>query len=128
MAPVIEGLRAVPVHVTDLARARSFYTEVLGLVEEPPVPNVPRIAFKLPGSPTRLTMHVQRPGAGGREPGTVSGILLQCGDPVAACATVREHGGTIRDEPWTMPRGASTIVRAVIADPDGNGFILSAGW
>jgi predicted enzyme related to lactoylglutathione lyase len=71
-------------------------------------------------------MHVQGGTEGGREPGTVSGILFHCADPVAASATIRAPGGAIVDEPWTMQRGGVNIVRVVVADPDGNEFILSS--
>jgi len=127
MAPIVEGLQAVTVHVTDLDRARPFYSKVLGLEEDDPVPNLPRASFKIPGTSTRLTMHVQRPGEGGREPGTVSGVLFYCKDPIAAAESVKAHGGTVVDEPWSMQRGPATVVRTVVADPDGNQFILSSG-
>ncbi|MCI4319284.1 MAG: VOC family protein [Thermoplasmata archaeon] len=127
MAPFIEGLQAVTVHVTDLEKARAFYSKILLLEEERPVPNIPRIIYKLHGTTTRLLMHVQDSTEGGREPGTVSGITFYCPDPVAACAIIQKKGGKIVDEPWTMQRGHSTVVRAVIADPDGNEFLLSSG-
>ncbi|MCI4340057.1 MAG: VOC family protein [Thermoplasmata archaeon] len=126
MPNIIEGLQAVTVHVRDLAKAREFYAKVLGLVEEEPIPTVPRATFVLPGTTTRLMMHVQGPGEGGRAPGTVSGLQFQCHDPLAACAAIQRLGGRIVDEPWTMKRGTTKIVRAVIADPDGNEFILSS--
>jgi predicted enzyme related to lactoylglutathione lyase len=126
MSAIVEGLQAVTVHVTDLAKAREFYAKVLGLEEEASTPNVPRVVFKIPGTPTRLSMHVQGGTEGGREPGTVSGILFHSADPVAAVAAIRNHGGKVVDEPWTIQRGGVTIVRAVIADPDGNEIILSS--
>ncbi|MCI4363565.1 MAG: VOC family protein [Thermoplasmata archaeon] len=126
MTQLVEGLQAVTVHVSDIERARGFYGKLLGLEEETPNPKIPRAVFILPRTSTRLLMHVQGPSEGGREPGTVSGILFHCSDPVAACAAVRAHGGSIVDEPWTMQRGGKDIVRAVIADPDGNEFILSS--
>jgi predicted enzyme related to lactoylglutathione lyase len=127
MAPIIEGLQAVTVHVTDLEKAREFYSKVLLLEEERSIPNIPRLLYKLHGTPTRLLMHVTTPDEGGRPPGTVSGIQFYCPDPTAACALIKKNGGTIVDEPWSMQRGHSTVVRAVIADPDGNEFILSSG-
>jgi predicted enzyme related to lactoylglutathione lyase len=116
----------VTVHVTDLERSRDFYSKVLGLEEDASVPNVPRGVFKIPGGSTRLIMRIQREGEGGREPGTVSGILFCCADPVAACAEIQKRGGSVVDEPWTMQRDSATIVRAVIADPDGDQFLLSS--
>jgi predicted enzyme related to lactoylglutathione lyase len=71
-------------------------------------------------------MHVTTPDEGGRESGTVSGILFHCPDPVAAYAAIQKKGGTIADEPRSMQRGQTTIIRAVIAHPDGNQFILSS--
>ncbi|MCI4346450.1 MAG: VOC family protein [Thermoplasmata archaeon] len=114
------------VHVSDLERGRGFHGKVLGLEEEPPNPKIPRAVFKLPGTSTRLTMHVQGPTEGGREPGTVSGILFHSSDPVAVGAAIREHGGAVVNEPWTMQRAAVEILRVVVADPDGNEFILSS--
>ena len=125
MPPIIEGLQAVTVHVTDLEKAREFYSKILGLEEDGPLPNAPRVVFKIPGTSARLSMHIQGPGEGGREPGTVTGILFHSTDLVAACAEFKQRGGTILDEPWTIQRGERTITRAVIADPDGNAFILS---
>lgn len=127
MPPIIDGLQAVTVHVKDLQKARDFYSKVLGLEEVVPTPNVPRVVFKIPGNPTRLLMHIPGPDEGGREPGTESGIQFHCTDPVAACTAIRQNGGAVVDEPWTTQRGGATIVRAVIADPDGNEFILSSG-
>jgi predicted enzyme related to lactoylglutathione lyase len=127
MAAVIEGLQAVTVHVTDLGKAREFYSKVLGLEEDRSSPSVPRAVFKIPGSAARLSMHVTTPDEGGRAPGTVSGILFQCTDPVAACEAIKRAGGMVTTEPWTIKRDYGTIVRAVIADPDGNEFLLSSG-
>jgi predicted enzyme related to lactoylglutathione lyase len=64
--------------------------------------------------------------SGGRNPGTASGILFHCPDPLAACANILRKGGTVVDEPWTMHRGTEKVIRAVIADPDGNEMILSS--
>ncbi|MCI4320934.1 MAG: VOC family protein [Thermoplasmata archaeon] len=126
MAALIEGLQAVTLHVTDIPRAREFYANVLGLEEETPQPHVPRAVFKIPGTSTKLLIHVQGGTEGGREPGTVSGIFFHCPDPLAACVQIQRHGGRIVGEPWTMKRGESKVVRAVIADPDGNEMILSS--
>lgn len=127
MATVIDGLQSVTVHVTDLARSRQLYGTVLGLEEISSTPSAPRLIYALPGTGTRLLMHIPTPEEGGRAPGTVSGILLSCRDPVAACEEIRRRGGTVTSEPWTIERGGTTIVRAVFADPDGNEFVLSSG-
>lgn len=126
MSEIVDGLRAVTVHVTDLDKSRAFYAQVLGLEEDPPIPNFPRLSFRIPGTSTRLTMHIQGPDEGGREPGTVTGVMFHSTDPRAACEMIRQRGGTVTHEPWSADRGGVTVIRAVIADPDGNEFLLSS--
>lgn len=124
MDPVIEGVEAVTVHIRDIERARRFYSEVLGLREVSYLPKASRAAFALPGTSTLLTMHVQGEGEGGREPGTVSGIIFVHHDPVSACAEIRRRGGSIVDEPRTFPAAVGTVTLGVFADPDGNQFVI----
>jgi catechol 2,3-dioxygenase-like lactoylglutathione lyase family enzyme len=124
MTEVIEGMEAVTVHIRDVERARKFYSEVLGLEEVSFIPAASRAAYAIPGSTTLLTMHVQGEGEGGREPGTVSGIVFSHRDPNAACAEIRKRGGSIVDEPRTYQNPLGTVTIAVFADPDGNQFVL----
>jgi len=126
MTEVISGLHAVTLHVRDVPVARTFYRDVLGLREVSFDPKANRAVFALPGTSTLLTMHVQGPGEGGRDPGTVSGVVFFHPDPTAACATIRHRGGTVTVEPKVVETpGGAKFTRAVIADPDGNEFILS---
>jgi predicted enzyme related to lactoylglutathione lyase len=127
MVQAVEGLSAVTVHVRDIEVARRFYREVLGLHEAGFTEQTGRAVYTFPENPTVLAMHVQRPGEGGREPGTVSGIIFHHHDPRAAVEEVRRRGGTIIMEPTEVPGPGGTIVRAVIADPDGNEFVISTG-
>jgi catechol 2,3-dioxygenase-like lactoylglutathione lyase family enzyme len=76
MTEVIEGLEEVTVHIRDVERSRSFYRDVLGLREVSFLPLASRVAFALPSTSVLLTMHVQAAGEGGREPGTVSGVVF----------------------------------------------------
>lgn len=124
MTAVIESVDAVTVHVTEINRARQFYTEVLGLKEVSFNEKASRAAFALPGTSVQLTMHVQAPGEGGRNPGTVSGIIFAHPDPRAACAEIRRRGGTITDEPHDFTNPFAKGVRATFADPDGNEFMI----
>ncbi len=124
MSDVVEGLDAVTIHVTDIQRARKFYSQVLGLKEVSFQANASRAAFAIPGTSTQLTMHIQADGEGGRPPGTVSGLVFSHRDPVAACAEIRSRGGTIVDEPHEFSNPFATGVRASFADPDGNEFLL----
>ena len=122
---VITGLHAVTLHITDIERVRTFYRDVLGLKELLVDVRANRAVFALPGTTTLLTMHVQAPGEGGREPGTVSGLVFRHPDPEAACREIRRRGGAVTVEPGTVETAIGKFVRGVVADPDGNEFILS---
>jgi predicted enzyme related to lactoylglutathione lyase len=124
MSDVIEGMEAVTVHIRDIERARKFYTEVLGLREVSYIPAASRAAFAIPGTTTVLSMHIQAEGEGGREPGTVSGIIFSHHDPSAACIEIQKRGGSIVDEPKTFETPLGKQTRVVFADPDGNQFVL----
>jgi catechol 2,3-dioxygenase-like lactoylglutathione lyase family enzyme len=122
--PLIEGLEAVTIHVRDIQRSRTFYAEVLGLEEVSFLPAASRAAFAIPGTRVQLTMHPMGPGEGGREPGTVSGVIFVQPDPVAACAEIRRRGGTIVGEPATFTNPLGKVTLGVFADPDGNEFVI----
>ncbi len=124
MERVIEGLEAVTVHIRDIEKARKFYAEVLGLKEISYHPEASRAAFALPGTSVQLTMHLQREGEGGREPGTVSGVIFSHPDPAAALEEIRRRGGTIVAETRSFPAVMGTVTLGVFADPDGNEFVL----
>jgi predicted enzyme related to lactoylglutathione lyase len=124
MTETIEALEAVTVHVRDIQAARKFYSEVLGLKELNFNAAASRAAFALPGTSTQLTMHIQREGEGGREPGTVTGVIFSHHDPRAACDEIRRRGGTIVDEPHDFQAAMGTVTLGVFADPDGNEFIV----
>jgi predicted enzyme related to lactoylglutathione lyase len=120
----VEGPEAVTVHIRDVERTRAFHSEVPGPTEGRFLPAGSRVAFAIPGTTTRRTMHVQLEGDGGREPGPVSGIVFSHHDPVAACAEIRRRGGTVVDEPRTFTAALGTVTLGVFADPDGNQFVL----
>jgi len=125
MAEIIAGLHSVTLHIRDPHKARGFYRDVLGLKEVAFDEKLNRAVFALPGTTTLLTMHVQGPTEGGREPGTVSGVVFRTSDPRAACAEIARRGGTVTVEPHDFEAGGRTFTRAVFADPDGNEFLLS---
>jgi predicted enzyme related to lactoylglutathione lyase len=124
MSDVIEGMEAVSVHIVDIERSRKFYSEVLGLKEVSFTAAASRAAFAIPGSTTLLTMHIQGKDEGGREPGTVTGVVFGHHDPKAACAEIRKRGGSIVNEPETFQSPIGTQTRGVFADPDGNEFVI----
>ena len=125
MGEIVSGLHSVTVHIRDVEKARTFYRDVLGLQELMFDDRANRIVFALPGTTTLLTMHVQGPGEGGREPGTVSGVVFRCAEPASACREIVRRGGTVTVEPKEIESAIGSFVRAVIADPDGNEFVLS---
>lgn len=124
MAAAIEGLEAITVHVRDIYKARRFYGEVLGLNELEFDGSIGRAVFAIPGAATTLRMHVFDPQEGGREPGTVSGIVFSHHDPESACAEIARKGGQVTDPPHKIRPPGFTATMAVIADPDGNEFVL----
>jgi catechol 2,3-dioxygenase-like lactoylglutathione lyase family enzyme len=125
MSDVITGLHAVTIHIRDAPRARTFYRDVLGLKELIYDEKASRLVFALPGTSTLLTMHLQAPGEEGRDPGTVSGLVFRHPDPAAACREIVHRGGVVTAEPKLIETSIGSFVRAVIADPDGNEFVLS---
>lgn len=125
MVEVVTGLHAVTIHIRDVHRARKFYRDVLGLKEVSFNEERNRAVFALPGTSTLLTMHIQGGDEGGREPGTVTGVILHHPDPVAACAEIKRRGGTIANEPRVLEFPGVRFTLCVIADPDGNEFVLS---
>lgn len=125
MSDVVSGLHAVTIHIRDPLRARGFYRDVLGFRELMFDEKASRVVFALPGTTTLLTMHVQGPGEGGREPGTVSGLVFHHPDPATAVREIVRRGGTVISEATTIETSIGSFVRAVVADPDGNEFLLS---
>jgi predicted enzyme related to lactoylglutathione lyase len=124
MTEIIEGMEAVSIHVRDIAKARRFYREVLGLSEVQYDERIQRAVYAIPGTPTVLIMHIKGPEEIGREPGTVTGIVFTHHDPAAACAEIKRRGGTITDEVSTLKLPGRSYIRGVVADPDGNEFII----
>jgi predicted enzyme related to lactoylglutathione lyase len=125
MTDVIVGLYAVTIHIRDVQKARVFYRDVLGLKELKFDEKANRAVFALPGTSTILSMHVQGPGEEGRDPGTVSGIVFSHPDPAAACSEIKRRGGSVTLEPTLVELPGAKFVRAVIADPDGNEFLIT---
>jgi|SRR5580658_4058388 catechol 2,3-dioxygenase-like lactoylglutathione lyase family enzyme len=125
MTELVTGLHSVTLHIRDIHKARIFYRDVLGLQERAFDEKANRAVFALPGTTTLLTMHIQAPGEEGRDPGTVSGIVFRHPDPRAACAEIKQRGGTVTVEPNDVESAGRKFVRAAFADPDGNEFILS---
>jgi predicted enzyme related to lactoylglutathione lyase len=126
VSEVVTDLYAVSVHVRDIHKARAFYRGVLGLKERSSDEGVGRATFFMPGTSTILRIHIRVPDEGGREPGTVSGILFRYPDPPATYAEIARRGGTVTNEPRVVELPGPKFVLGVFADPDGNGFVLTS--
>lgn len=122
---MITGVYAITVHVSKIQSSRNFYRDVLGLRQLSFDEGLSRATFALPGTSIILRMHVQGPGEGGREPGTVSGVMFRHPDPVAACAEIKRRGGSVENEPRIVELPGVRFVLGVFADPDGNEFIIT---
>jgi len=125
VSETVQGLHAITVHIRDPDAARRFYRDVLGLKELLFDERAKRLVFALPGTSTLLTMHVQAAGEGGRDPGTVSGVVFHHPDPTAACREIVRRGGTLTLEPTEVETSLGRFVRAAFADPDGNEYLLT---
>jgi predicted enzyme related to lactoylglutathione lyase len=125
MTEVITGLHAVTIHIRDIQKARGFYRDVLGLQERVFDEKANRAVYALPGTSTILSMHIQGPGEQGRDPGTVSGIVFSHPDPAVACSEIKRRGGSVTMEATTVELPGAKFIRAAIADPDGNEFLIS---
>lgn len=121
---VIQGIEAITVHVTDIQRARKFYSEVLGLHEVSFTEAASRAAFAIPGTSVLLTMHPMGEGEGGREPGTVTGVVFRHDHPEEAAAEIQKRGGKIVDGPESFTNALGKVTLCVFADPDGNQYVL----
>ena len=118
----ITGTFGMTMHVHDLGRVTKFWGS-LGL--DPQQLDADTASLPIPGSGP-ITLHRWQTACatnGGRPPGTVSGILLAVDDANAMCDRVGAAGGKVVTPPFRPETGGSW---AVVADPDGNEFMVCA--
>lgn len=121
----IQGLGFVSAHVRDIQKARTFYTQTLGLRELNFDANIKSAAYEIPGTTVPLSIHQFDAGCqqmGGRPPGTVTGVGILVPNVDKAVTDLKTKGVTITDAPFNLPNGARL---AVIADPDGNEWVIT---
>jgi catechol 2,3-dioxygenase-like lactoylglutathione lyase family enzyme len=122
---MITGVKNVSIYVTDVDRAIAFYTEALGFekrsdarmgpirwVELAPGKGETVVALASDGFPIWSPEKV----------GGFSGMTLAADDGKATYARLREAGVRFEQEPETTAWGT----QAIIADPDGNTFVVVA--
>ncbi|GGL98244.1 VOC family protein [Nakamurella endophytica] len=115
-------LELVPVPVTDVDRAKRFYTEQLGFVADvdvQPVDGVRVVQLTPPGSSCSIGFGTGLAAYEG-EPGSVRGLHLVVADIERARAELVDRGveiGAVQDV-------GGGVRYAGFADPDGNGWTL----
>jgi len=120
---VIKGIKFVSVPVSDQQRALEFYTKALGfrvMTDQPFDDNQRWIELGIGRSSSGLTLFTP-PGHESRI-GTFTGISLVADDVMETCRELAAKGVTFIQEPKQADWGTA----AVIADPDGNQFVVSS--
>ncbi|MGY6651577.1 VOC family protein [Amycolatopsis sp. TRM77291] len=114
-------LELVPVPVTDIERAKTFYQDRLGFrldVDVNPKPGVRIVQLTPPGSACSITLAEGLPTLD-MPPGTLRGLHLVVADIEAARAELAERGVEISDV-----EDLGGVFYAYFADPDGNTWCL----
>jgi catechol 2,3-dioxygenase-like lactoylglutathione lyase family enzyme len=126
-------LEVVILPVSDVDRAKAFYTEQLGFnldVDHRAGEEFRVVQMTPPGSACSVTVGT---GISGAAPGSTKGLHLVVSDIEAARAQLVEHGVEVSDvrhmtpdgwQPGPDPQRTSYNSFADFSDPDGNTFIL----
>jgi predicted enzyme related to lactoylglutathione lyase len=116
-------LELVPIPVTDVDRAKAFYTEQLGFaadVDVRPAPGVRVVQLTPPGSACSIGMGTGLGAYDGREPGSTKALHLVVDDIEKARAELVGRGvevGPVEDV-------GGGVKYAGFSDPDGNTLTL----
>ncbi len=116
-------LELVPVPVTDVDRARAFYVDQLGFVQDvdvSPAPGVRVVQLTPPGSACSLSLSTGLPRISGMTPGAVQGLHLVVDDIAAARAELVARGVEVSE----VEDVGGGVLYAWCADPDGNSLVL----
>lgn len=119
----IRHVQVLSMPVSDQQAAQGFYVETLGLelVRDNPMGDEARWVEVAPAGAGATTSIVLVTWFPHMPPGSVDGLVLQNDDVDADCERLRQAGVELdgpRDYPWGR--------QATLADPDGNGLILSS--
>jgi catechol 2,3-dioxygenase-like lactoylglutathione lyase family enzyme len=123
-------LELVPVPVSDVDRAKAFYTEKVGFEED--LDHSTGEEFRVvqltpPGSACSIAIGT---GIVGTPPGSVQGLQLVVPDIDAARAELLERGAEVSEvqhfdgSAWRPGGGGDWNSFAFFSDPDGNGWVL----
>ena len=135
-------LEVVFVPVSDLDRAKAFYRDQVGFVEDFDTQfsdAVRMVQLTPPGSSCSIgliTGIAPAPGLSEMEPGSLNGLQVVVSDINAARANLSDRGVEVSDVMEVVHDGGTSVYRAVSGeprgwnayaffnDPDGNGWIL----
>ena len=123
-------LELVPIPVSDVDRAKTFYTEKVGFEED--VDHSTGEEFRVvqltpPGSACSIAIGT---GIVGTPPGSVQGLQLVVPDIDAARVELLERGAGVSEvqhfdgSAWRPGGGGDWNSFAFFSDPDGNGWVL----
>ena len=123
-------LELVPIPVSDVDRAKAFYTEKVGFEED--LDHSTGEEFRVvqltpPGSACSIAIGT---GIVGTPPGSVQGLQLVVLDIEAARAELLERGTEVSEvqhfdgSAWRPGGGGDWNSFAFFSDPDGNGWVL----
>jgi predicted enzyme related to lactoylglutathione lyase len=116
-------LELVPIPVTNVDRAKAFYTDRLGFVEDVdvrPAEGMRVVQLTPPGSACSIGMGTGLPVYDDTTPGTVKGLHLVVADIEQARAELVGRGADVSD---VVDVGGG-VKYAWLADPDGNTLTL----
>jgi len=116
-------LELVPIPVSDVDRAKTFYVQGLGFVEDvdvQPAEGVRVVQLTPPGSACSIGFGMGLPAYNQSAPGTIKGLHLVVADIEQACAELVGHGVTV----GAIEDVGGGVRYASLADPDGNTWTL----
>lgn len=116
-------LELVPVPVTDVDRAKAFYTDKMGFsadVDVRPADNVRIVQLSPPGSACSILLSTGLPGISDMVPGSIKGLHLVVADIETARRELLDRGVDIA--PIDDVGGGVRYAR--FTDPDGNAMTL----
>jgi catechol 2,3-dioxygenase-like lactoylglutathione lyase family enzyme len=116
-------LELVPIPVVDVDRAKAFYIETLGFIEDVdvrPTAGVRVVQMTPPGSACSISIGTGLPVYEDSPPGSVKGLHLVVADIEKACTDLVTQGVDVS----LVEEVGGGVKYAGFEDPDGNTFIL----
>ncbi|QOD02664.1 VOC family protein [Pseudarthrobacter sp. BIM B-2242] len=112
-------LEVVQVPVSDVDRAKAFYTDQLGFVLDHDVEHIPGmrvVQLTLPGSAASIVIGT---GMNSMVPGSLEGLQLVVPDMAEARTELVRRGA-----PVSEPQDMGGFLFASVSDPDGNKWVI----